>query len=50
MIRQRLCIKHTQIKAREPKLSGGCKSMNRLKNRDRNLGGSVNDFEGIEQP
>ena len=24
-------VKHTQIKARQPKLSGGCKSMHRLK-------------------
>ena len=29
MIRQRLCIMHTQIKARKPKSSEGCKSMNR---------------------
>ena len=30
MIRQRLCIERT-IKARQPKLNGGCKSIHRLK-------------------
>ena len=30
MYRQCLCIKHTQVKARQPRLSGGCKLMHRI--------------------
>ena len=49
VIRQHLFIKHTQIKARQPRLSGGCKSMHRLKqNRQRKFGRlSENDIKRI---